>query len=68
MTLMTKSGRELTLVLRGRRLCADAASELEMELKRNLDGVTRPVMWQQVIKGAIIAAAVAIDLTKYRRK
>ena len=25
-------------------------------------------MWQQVIKGAIIAVAVAIDLTKYRRK
>ena len=25
-------------------------------------------MWQQVIKGAIIAVAVAIDMTKYRRK
>ena len=25
-------------------------------------------MWQQVIKGVIIAVAVAIDLTKYRRK
>lgn len=25
-------------------------------------------MWQQVIKGAIIAIAVAIDLTKYRRR
>ena len=41
---MTRSGRELTLVLRGRRLCADAASELEMELKRDLDGVTRLVV------------------------
>ncbi len=41
---MTKSGRELTLVLRGRRLCADAAPELEMELKRNLDGVKRLVV------------------------
>ena len=25
-------------------------------------------MWQQVIKGVIIAAAVAIDMTKYRRR
>ncbi|MBQ9527423.1 MAG: branched-chain amino acid ABC transporter permease [Fretibacterium sp.] len=25
-------------------------------------------MWQPVIKGVIIAVAVAIDLTKYRRK
>jgi len=25
-------------------------------------------MWQQVIKGIIIAIAVAIDLSKYRRK
>ena len=65
---MIKSGREATRTLRGRSLCVDAVPELEMELKRNLDGVTRPVMWQQVIKGAIIAAAVAIDLTKYRRK
>ena len=41
---MTKSGKELMLVLRGRRLCADAAPELEMELKRDLDGVRRLVV------------------------
>ena len=41
---MTKAGREVTLVLRGRRLCADDVPELEMELKRNLDGVTRLVI------------------------
>ena len=25
-------------------------------------------MWQQIIKGIIIAVAVAIDLSKYKRK
>ena len=41
---MAETKKELTLVLRGRRLCADTAPELEMELKRNLGGVTRLVI------------------------